>query len=834
MRRDLLHAVRMLFKSKGWTAVVLVSLALGIGANTALFTAVNGIFVQNVAVPHPDTLVRLKWAGKNDMVRSSSDYGNSLPDAGRDVRSTVSFAVVEALRAANQTLTEIAACAPTGSFNVVVNGQAETASAFEASGNYFRVLQVPAALGRTFGDDDDKPGAPPVAVISDAYWRRRFGSDPKVIERTVMINNQQVAIIGVTRPEFTGVQRLGTLAHDVTVPIALDPVLQLGSTRLTQPTSWWLQMIGRLKPGVTPAHVRGNLEGVFQQTARAGMDSYMSSLSAEQKALSTNRQRGSAVPQLLVGSAARGIYDIDRSSTQSAMFLGVVVIIVLLIVCANVANLLLSRATTRRRELSIRLSMGATRGRLIRQLLTESLLLSGLGGGLGVLVGFWSRQLLPFGQSSPIDWRVFAFVAGLSVLTGAVFGLLPALRATRVDLAEAMKEQGRSVVATRSRLSKILLVLQVAMSLVLVIGAGLFLRSLQNLRSVDVGFNPTNLLMFSIDPRLNRYDPPRMAELYDQLQSALRALPGVRSVGLTRTMLLSGSTSQTSMFIQGHSEENSIHVMLVTPEFFDTMEIPVLRGRAFTRLDTRTSPKVAIINEIAARTLFKDVDPIGQRVGGSLEQSGEVEIIGVIRDTKYASVRAAAPPTWYQPALQFPARPMAFVVRTAGDPSAMTEPVRTAVRNVDPNLPLMTVTTQMEQVEGRFAQERLFAMAYSLFAGLALVLACIGLFGLMSYSVARRTNEIGIRMALGARRFDVARMVMRESLILVVIGIAIGLGSALAAGKYVASVLFGLAPTDAATMVAAAGLIVIVAAVAGYLPARRASRVDPLVALHRD
>jgi predicted permease len=833
MLKDLRHALRMLAQTRSWTLVILLSLGLGIGATTALFSAVNGLLLQTVGVPDPDTLVRLSFAGDNDMRRSSSDYGFSRPHEGRNVRVTVSYAVYQALRAANQTLTDLSAGAPAGGFNVVVDGEADIASGFIASGNYFTVLGLQATTGRLLAEADDRPGAPPVAVISHAFWHRRFAADPNVAGRLVTVNNLPVTIVGVTPPDFHGVQRLGATAPEVTVPLVLDSQLALGQTRLSEPTFWFLQVLGRLRPGVTHEQVKGNLDGVFQQAARAGMDAYTSSLTAEQRALSTNR-RGSAVPSMVVGAGRRGIYDLDNTSARTASILGVVVVLVLLIVCANVTNLLLSRATSRRKEISIRLSMGATRGRLMRQLLTESLVLSGIGGLLGLAVAYWSRALLPIGQSAPLDWRVFAFAAAVSTLTGMAFGLVPAVRATRVDLAGVMKDTSRSVTGARSWFGKALLVLEVALALVLVVGAGLFLQTLNNLRRVDVGFDPRSLLMFSVNPQLNRYDADRTAGLYQELQQALAAVPGVRSVALTRVMLLSGSTSTTSTYVEGRTEDTDVHVMTVSPQFFETMGIPVVLGRPFTGRDTRAAPRVVVINETAARTLFGPDHPVGRRIGGSIERSGETEIIGVIRDTKYSSLRDAAPPTVYRNSLQEPVRGMSFVLRTGSDPNAMIDLVRAAIRRVDPNLPLTNVITQSESIERRFAQERLFANAYTLFGVLALLLACIGLFGLMSYSVARRSQEIGIRMALGARPATIAAMVLRESLLLVGIGVALGLASALVAGRFVAAVLFGIAPTDPATIVAATAIIVAVSAVAVVRPVRRASRVDPLIALQTE
>lgn len=821
----------MLWQSKGWTLVVLLSLAIGIGATTALFTAVNDLLLQTVALPEPESLVRLAAAGDNNMRRSSSDYGFSEPYQGLNVRASFSYAGYQALRSANQTLTDIVAFTQIDSVNVIVNGAAELASAHGVSGNFHSVLRVPMALGRTLTEDDDRAGAEPAAVISHAFWRRRFGSDAAIVGQSVRINNTPVTIVGVTAPQYHGVMRLGSVAPEVTIALAIDGALNpTRATRLHEPTSWWLLAMGRLKPGVTHPQVIGNLEGPFHASARAGLDSYMTALTPEQRALSTNQREGDAVPRLVARSGARGIYDTDRTTRRSAAIVSVVVTILLLIVCANVANLLLSRGSSRHREISVRLSMGAARSRLIRQLLTESLLLSGVGGLLGIAVAYWSKSLLPFGQTAPIDARVIAFVTGISLLTGLIFGLVPAIRATGVDLADAMKETSRSVTGGRTWLGKGLLVAQVAMSLVLLIGAGLFLRTLYNLRSVDVGFNPNNLLIFRINPQANRYEPDRIPQLYARTEAALAALPGVRSVAMTRHALLAGGTSITGMHIQGRSGEHSIHLMSVSPKFFATLDIPVLLGRGFSEHDVATPQGFAVINEAAAKKFFAGGNPIGQRIGNSAEDAGETEIVGVIKDTKYSSLREPAPTTLYH-ILPRNSSAATVIVRTPSDPSSMIETVRAAMRQVDPELPLTGVTTQTDQIEGRVEQERLFALAYSLFGGLALLLACIGLFGLMSYNVSRRTSEIGIRIALGAQRRGVVGMVLRESMIMVGAGVALGLVAAIAASRLLTAILFGLSPTDGWTMAAAIMLMIGVSLAAGYLPARRASRVDPMVAL---
>ena len=839
MLKDLRHAVRVLLQAKGWTIVVLLSLALGIGANTAIFSGVNGLLLMEIPVADPDTLVRFRYVGRNDMVTSSSDYGYTP----RGVRTTFSYPMYQQFVAANRTMSELLACAPYARVTAVVDNQADVASAFLSTGNFYQMLGVRARLGRTLLPEDDRPDAPPAAVISSKYWHSRFITDPGVIGRTIRVNNVIVTIVGVLPPEFTGIQQpVGELA-DISFPLSLEPQLNtFGPSRLGQPTYWWLQVVGRLPPGVTAAQVQGNLEGVFQQTARAGLDSYLKSLSDAERASSGNRQR-TEVPRLSVDSARRGVYDVNTSEVRAATILSVVVGLVLLIVCANVANLLLSRATARQKEFSVRLSLGATRARLVRQLLTESLLLASLGGGLGILVGYWGKQLLPAAAARAplLDWRVLAFVFAVTALTGIVFGIAPALRATSGDMNAALKATSRSIAGSRSVLGRSLVIAQVAISVVLLVGAGLFLRTLTNLRKVDVGFNPHNLLLFRVNPQLNRYDEARTHRLYRELLERMAAVPGVRAAALTQPALLSGSTNSTGIYIHGRDYTNqrredsdTINRLVVSPNFFAVMEIPVLLGRAFNERDDEKGPKVVIINEAAARKYFPNGNPVAQRFGSRLEESGQLEIVGVVRDAKYNSIRDPAPPTMYVPYAQTRAASAVIGVRTAGEPAGVTGAVREAVRQVDPNLPMTDVSTQLEQVDRRLQQEKVFAQAYALFGALAVLLAAIGLFGLMSYNVARRTNEIGIRMALGARRGDVLRLVMRESMVLVAVGVVFGVAAALSASRLVTTLLFGLAPTDAVTLASAVAVMGIVSALAGLVPARRAARVDPMVALRYD
>ena len=846
MLKDLRHAVRMLLHAKGWTAVVIVSLALGIGANAAIFSGVNALLLTRIPVDDPDSLVRLRYGGRNDMVTSSSDYGYSEKGKdGQNVRTTFSYPMYQQFLADNKTMSELMAFAPFGRVSTVIDGQAEIATSFVSSGNYYQALGVNARIGRTILPEDDKPTAPPVAVISSKYWHTRFTTDPAVVGKTINVSNVAVTIVGVLPPDFTGVQQPVTDAPDIGLPLALVPQVDTFNAtqpRLSQPTYWWLQVMGRLKPGATAQQVKGNLEGVFRSTARAGMDTYLKALPESDRGTAMNRTR-SEVPHLLVDSARHGVYDVGSTDVRSATILSIVVALVLLIVCANVANLLLSRATTRQKELSVRLSLGATRGRLIRQLLTESLLLAFVGGALGLVVGYWGKQLLPapVNQAAMLDWRVLGFVMLVTAVTGIIFGIAPALRATGVNLNDVLKQSGRSVSGSRSALSKSLLVVQVAISLVLLVGAGLFLRTLNNLRQVDVGFNPRNLLLFRINPQLNRYDEKRQLALYTQLLERISAVPGVRAVALSNPALLSGSVNSTSIFVQGRVYEagrrdldNSINRLVISTNFFETMEIPVVLGRGFNARDNETAPKVVVINEATVKKYFPNENPIGQRFGSSIETTNQLEVVGVLKDAKYNSVRDPAPPTMYVPYHQSRAGSAVIEVRTAADPTSVTSGVREAVRQVDATLPMMDVSTQLEQVERRFQQEKLFAQAYTLFGGLAMLVASIGLFGLMSYTVSRRTNEIGIRMALGAQGADVMRQVLRESMILVAVGVAIGVATAYGAGRLLSTMLFGLAANDVMTIAGATLIMVAVSGLAGFLPARRASRVDPMVALRYD
>ena len=826
MLSDLRHAVRVLGKAGGWTLVVLVSLALGIGANTALFSAVDGMLFRTLPVADPDGLVRLRWTGDNGAARGVMSAGAT---GGRGVSGSFSYPAFEALRDAGETLGGMFAATPT-SLTLVVDGRAEIATGLAATGDYLRVLGVQPAAGRAIVPDDDRPGAEPVAMISHAFRERRFGPEADPVGTVIRVNDVPTTIVGVLPSGYAGIRRPDATAADVHLPLATLP-LPAGDDRLADATFWWLPIMGRLAPGATAAQVQGNLDGVLRAAAQSALASFLDGLPEEERGLARNRNR-STEPRLLVSSGRQGLYDASPRSSGQALVLGVVVALVLLIVCANVATLLLSRAASREREVAIRMSVGATRGRLVRQLLTESLLLSAAGGTLALPVAWAARRLLPFGQAGSFDWRVFAFAGGLSLAAGIAFSLVPALRATRADPASALKEQSRSMALSRSRLSRALIVAQVAVSLALLVGAGLFLKTLANLRGVDVGFNPEQVLLFQLDSTRSGYAPEESVALYARVADRLRVLPGVRSVTMAQTALLGGGVWMSTVHVEGQAGTGQgTHMMTVAPGFFDTMEIPLLAGRGFEPRDDRDAPRVAVINAAAATELFGTDDAVGRRFGFDPEERGEVEVVGVVRDTRYDDLRGAAPATVFRSAVQSPLRSSTFALRTAGSPNALTPAVRESVRQIDPRLPIMNVTTQTAAIAERMSAERLYAVAYASFGGLATLLAAIGLFGLASYTVTRRTGEIGIRMALGAPATGIAWMVLRESLVLVAAGVAAGVGTVLLAGRLVASLIHGLAPTDPVTIVQAAVLLAVIAAAAAWLPARRAARVDPLTAL---
>jgi predicted permease len=830
MFQDIRFGMRMLGRSPIFTAVAVMSLALGIGANTAIFSLVNAVLLKKLPVKNPDQLVLLNWVSGKD-IPAKSISGNLHMKDGQALSTSFSYSAFQQFRDFNEAFSDVFAFTDAGQLNVGIDGEAELAEGQLVSGGYYDVLGVKPIMGRALTADDDRlPGAEPVVVISYAYWQGRFGHDPAVVGKIIYINNSPFTIIGVTPQGFSGTLQVGS-SPELTMPIAAQPLISPIGSSLDKPDYWWLQIIGRLKPGVSEQQARAGLDVIFQRSVAESQQS------SDEK---------TATARLETSSGSRGLSESRQEFSEPLFILMAVVGLVLAIACANIANLLLARAATRQKEIAVRLALGASRLRLIRQLLTESVLLAFIGGALGLLFAYLGKDLLltllpeestSFSLDLSMDARILSFTAAISILTGILFGLAPALRATRVDLTPALKDNARSMSKGKSRLGKVLLVAQVAMSLLLLIGAGLFVRTLQNLENVDLGFNRENVLLFKLDPTLNGYKGPRLMNLYKQIMERVEALPGVQSASLSSHAPISNNATYRSVEVEGYTPpedaEKYVYQQSIADTFFDTMEIPLLLGRGFNSKDDENAPKVAVINETMARTYFSSDNPVGRLFSIGRKNKEQVEVIGMVKDVKYTNVRQNIPPTFYMPYLQRPndLGRVSFEVRTSGNPTEMVAAIRQVVQEADKNLPLFDVKTQSEQVNATLAQERLFARLSSFFGLLALMLACIGLYGLMSYAVARRTHEIGIRMALGARSGDVLWMVMREILMLVLIGVAIGLPAALAATRLISSMLFGLTATDPMTISVATLFMIAVAALAGYIPARRASRVDPMVAL---
>ncbi|HKG60284.1 MAG TPA: ABC transporter permease [Pyrinomonadaceae bacterium] len=858
--QDVRYGFRMLLKQKGLTAVALLSLALGIGANTALFSIVDAMLLKMLPVKEPERLVLLKTIAPQDFsVGSYNGSSNRDKETGLVHRTSFAYQTYQRLREQQGPMSDIFAFGNIG-LNLTADGQAEIANGQAVTGNYYAALGVQPAIGRVLTDEDDKSGAAPVAVLSHRYWQKRFSGDASIVGKQINLNNVPFTVIGVSAKGFDGTAGVGT-SQDVSIPVTIEPQLYADKDRsyMNGAGVWWLRIMGRLKPGVAPEQAQAQLENAFLQ-------SVLEHRAARQAA--AKAKGGNAIgdldpkqyPRLIADPGGQGeMYRRKYYAPSLYLLLGVVGL-VLLIACANVANLLLSRSAGRQKEISLRLALGASRWRLIRQLLTESMLLAVLGGLCGIIFAIWIKDGLiavsdwggrGMNTLEPsLDWRVLGFTIALSLLTGIVFGLAPAWRTTRVDLTPSLKDSGRGSSAVhRSLLSRGLVVVQVALSLLLLIGAGLFVRTLLNLQRVDPGFNTQNLLLFDVEPALIGYKDDKLRQIYRQIGERIEAVPGVQGVTFSRMPLLSQSSSSSSVFLrealnatpdsEGRippSGEGYRHV--VRENFLQAMGIPLLSGRTFGPQDDTTSPKVVVVNQTFANKYFPDQNAIGKRFTYDTKKPDEIEIIGIAKDAKYTSQRDEVPPTVYSSYRQErPQSGATFEVRTTGDPSATIASVRSVVREIEPNLPVMNVKSQVEQADETLRMERLFAKLLTLFALLAQQLAAIGLFGVLAYTVSQRTHEIGIRMALGADRGNVMRMIVKQGMILVVIGIVLGLVGAYILTRYLESwislskMLFGVKVTDPLTYGLIAVLLTVVALVACYIPARRATKVDPLVAL---
>jgi putative ABC transport system permease protein len=862
LARDLRYAVRGLSRSPLFTAVAVLSIALGIGANTAIFTLVDEVLVRMLPVKNPDELVLFNGSRNH---YGSNSGGNMLSfPMYEDFRNN--FVDPPVAQAMPRVSVPLPNPAPTpkifsGVFArrslamvVGIDGQSERIPAELVSGTYFQVLGVRAAIGRVITPDDDRERhASPVAVLSYDYWRNRFGGDPNVIGKTITAQNRALTIIGVSQAGFDGVD-IGYVPN-LRVPVTMKAEMTPNWDDMDNRRSRWVNVFGRLKPGVTREQALGVLQpyfhGLLEQEVLEAPFSNTTPYTREQFLKGTM--------DLL--PAAQGRSPIRQQLSQPLRMLLAIVAGVLLIACANVASLLIARAASRQKEIAVRLALGASRGRIVSQLLVESVLLAAIGGLIGLVIASWTvRFLLEFLPTSEtphvitgaLNYRVLAFNFGLALATGVLFGLTPALRSTKPSLAPTLKDQVGSVVGGGVRLRKALVVAQVTISVLLLIAAGLFIRTLRNLRVLDLGIRPESMIAFNISPAASGYAPERIPPLYKSLVQRLSSEPGVQSVAFAQMGLLEGNEWDSTVTVEGYQPQQGEFVNpycnSVSPGYFKTMGVAVLRGREFDARDegaVGTAPAFSndgrgngyshvIVNESFAKKYFGDADPIGRHIGfgGNPGTPTPLEIVGVVRDSKYTGVRDDIPRTLFFPLLE-ERTPSSVVVyiRTTADPATGFSAAQRTVRALDSNVPVYNLRTLERQIDRSLVVERFVATLSTAFGVLATLLAVIGLYGVMAFTVARRTREIGVRMALGAVQGDVVWLVMREVLVLVTGGMLLGLTAAWGLGRLVGAQLYGVTPNDPLTIAAAAGILAVVSLAAGYIPALRATRVNPVLAL---
>lgn len=837
--QDVRYAFRILTKSPATTAIAIVSLALGIGVNTTIFTLAKAALFDELSVRHPEHLRLLAYAQDERSALRGNTWGDFYTDAqGRTVLASFSVPVYQQLLHKDHSLGELFAFVDLTQFehiSATLDGHAEVVTAELVSGNFFRGLGVAANLGRTIDDTDDTADSSGVvAVISDSFWQRKFNRSASVVGKTIIVNLVPVTIIGVAPKGFSGASRVHD-PQDLFIPLSAQPAIfpRKAHPLRSDPQTWWIQIMGRLTPGISEAQARASLAVSLNQSIRSTMEA----------------PADRTLPQLLLLPGGRGWNYPSQQLERPMPLLLAIAGLVLLLDCVNVASLFLARSSSRSREISIRLALGANRARVVRQLLTESLCLSALGGSAGLLLGYLSRNLLPRLLSSSwgpavlharFDWQVFAFTFFIAVLSGLFFGAAPAWEATRNSTNSGLKDGAARITRRRRGISgKILAGAQVALCMLLLVGAGLFVRTLANLNAVDPGFNKKGLLLFAIEPPTKRYPSPKNAEVLHQIEQNIRSLPGVESVTLSREALLAESGSNSDFLPEDQATASKtargIAVNSVGRDFFSTVGIPILYGRSFDSNDTSISTRVAVINRALAKIEFGGKNPVHSFF--RMEQSGEpLEIVGVCANAKYAWIRDDEPPTFYvlYTQQQDLRGSMTFEVRTKGDPKSFSAEISNAVQAVDKDLPLIDVRTQEEQVDADLAPERSFAILTSAFGVLALVLASVGVYGVVSAGVSRRVNEIGVRMALGARADHVLRMVLGEAVGLAVSGIVVGLGAALLLTRFLVDMLFGLKPADPLTLLCSGGLLSLVAVVAAWAPAQRASHIQPVRALRHE
>jgi len=844
--QDIRYGWRTLRKNPLFSAMAVLSLALGIGANTAIYSIMDAIMIRALPVRNPGELVIFNWRAKTKQEPvvvhdHSGDWHDGLGGGGTS--PDFPWPAYELFRAHNKVFSATFAYAHEWQLTLAFHGKAEPGHVELVSGNFFNGLGIVPAVGRLLADRDNTASASQVAVLSYNYWRDRFAGDPAAIGQTVNINNIPFTIAGVTPPEFFGVTP-GS-APVAYVPIVNRPALARNygdehDTMFIDSHNYWTDVMGRLRPGITLARAQAELASRFHTFVLASAAS--------------DKERAD-LPALWLQEGGSGVDSLRRQYSKPLFVLMTMVAFILLIACANIANLLLARAAARRREIAVRLSVGASRLRVLRQLLTESLLLALPGGILGLGIAAAGTRFLTwlladgredFSLHAELDWRILIFTIAVSFVTGILFGLAPAIAVTRVDLTPALKETRASAPRGQGHhmgLSQFLIVTQIALSLLLVLGAALFVRTLTNLHSVEIGFNQENLLTFRLDASQAGYKDAMLKALYARLDERFRVLPGVRAATVSNLPLVANSNSRTSITLPGapkqedHNGSNTSYIS-ISPTFFETMQLPILFGRSINSRDVDGAPLAAVVNEVFAKKYFPNGNALGQHFGLHAGQDAEMRIVGIAKNARYSSLKQAIPPVAYiaylQNAVKPPPSAMFFELRTAGNPLALAETVRKTVHEAAPNVPVTGMMTQTQRIDNTIVQERTFADLCTAFAVLALAIACVGLYGTMAYAVSRRTNEIGIRIALGAEPWRIIWMVLREVLALVTAGLAIGLICAWSALSTIQSFVFGMKPADPLATLWAAGILITASVLAGFAPALRAARVDPVSALRHE
>ena len=825
---DLRFSLRAIRRSPLFASIAILSLALGIGANTAIFTLMDQIMLRLLPVKDPDRLVMLYQRGSHN--------GNNMGDRMH------SYPIYQDLQQKAAPFSEVL-CRRLVSASISVDNQTERVETEMVSGNFFAMLGVKAAAGRVFNshDDDRVVLGHPVVVLSYDYWQTRFARDPNAVGKKILVNNYPMTIVGVSAPGFAGIDP--AVSPQIRVPILMEPAM-VPEWSWMQPSdrrTRWVQVFARLRPGYTVDSARAPLQGLFHQIRE-----YETTLPAA-KTWSAYMRDQFLRGTIHIEKAATGYSSLRNSFSTALIVLMCMVGLVLLIACANVANLLIARAFARQKEIAVRLSMGATRGQLVRQLLVESMVLSFAGGLAGVLLAIaMTRGLLalvpndgnPLLISAQPDLRILLFSLLLTFLTGVIFGLVPALRASRPDLWTTLKDAVGSIAGSGGTLflRKGLVTAQVALSFLLLFGAGLFVRSLHNLKAVDTGFRDLdNLVTFQVSPALNGYDAPRTVHFYEELLAHIRSLPGIKAAAFASVALLHADEWDSSTKVEGHQEKDGEDMQAfmnsVSPGYFETMGIPIKEGRDFDRRDIKDNSKVAIVNERFARHFFGDKSAVGRHIGrgGGPGAKLDTEIIGVVGDTLYEGPREGVRRQVFIP--NWGNQGVAFYVRAGLGSTSAYASLRSEVKKLDASMPVYELKTLGGQLDETLLTERLVALLSAGFGLLATLLAAMGLYGVMAFVVARRTKELGVRMALGAQPASMIWLVMKDVLLLLVLGLAVGIPAAIALGRLVAAQLYGIKVNDPGIAGASVGVLIVVACLAGFIPAQRASRIDPILAL---